>query len=119
METYSHGPMNSAKTLRQRFRVLIVALDLPERGKRSTSSREEDGVDAQMCPCGIAIESRTHIVRECEMYKEERDVIKEEGIRGIDECDVEEFDTLDSTARKRSLSQEKHGGRRRPNKKGM
>ena len=35
-------------------------LDLPERRKRYeyTSSREED---AQMCPCGKAIESGTHI----------------------------------------------------------
>ena len=30
------------------------------------------------------------------MYKEERDVLEEE-IREIDECDMEEFDTLDSS----------------------
>ena len=30
-----------------------------------------------MCPCGITIESRTHAVGECEMYKEERDVLEE------------------------------------------
>ena len=28
-----------------------------------------------MCPCGIAKESRTHIVGECETCKEERDVL--------------------------------------------
>ena len=56
-------------------------LDLPERRKRYTSSweeEEEEEIDAQMCPCGKAIESRTHIVGECEMYKEERDVLEEE-----------------------------------------
>ena len=30
------------------------------------------------------------------MYKEERDVLEEE-MREIDECDMEEFDTLDSS----------------------
>ena len=48
-----------------------------------------------VCPCGEAIESRTHIVRECEIYKEEWDVLEEE-MREIDEWDIEEFDTLDS-----------------------
>ena len=37
-----------------------------------------------MCPCGKAVESRTHIVGECEIYKEERDVLEE--MRKIDEC---------------------------------
>ena len=44
-----------------------------ERRKRYTSSRDEEEVDAQMCPCGKARESETHIVGECEMYKEEQD----------------------------------------------
>ena len=43
-----------------------------------------------MCPCGEAIESRTHRVGECEMYKEERDVLEEE-TREIDKCDMKEF----------------------------
>ena len=47
-----------------------------ERRKRHISSREEEKVDAQMCPCGKAIETKTHIVGECEMYKEERDVLE-------------------------------------------
>ena len=83
--------MDFAKTLKLRFRA--GDLDLPERRKRYTSSREEEEIDAQMCPCGKAIESRTHIVGECEMYKEERDVLEEE-TREIDECDMEEFHTL-------------------------
>ena len=29
-------------------------------------------------PCGKAMESRTHIVAECELYKEERDVLEGE-----------------------------------------
>ena len=39
-----------------------------------TSSREEEEIDAQVCPSGKAMESRFHIVGECEIYKEERDV---------------------------------------------
>ena len=46
-----------------------------------------------MCPCGRAAESRTHIVGECEIYKEERNVLE---MRKIDECDMEKFGTLDS-----------------------
>ena len=39
------------------------------------------------CPCGKAIESRTHVIGECEMYKEERDVLEEE-MGEIEECDM-------------------------------
>ena len=48
-----------------------------------------------MCPCGKAIESRTHIVGECEMHKEERHVLEDE-IREIHECDMEGFGALKS-----------------------
>ena len=67
-----------------------------ERGipKRCTSSREEEE-DAQMCPCGKAIESRTHIVGKCEMYKEERDVLKD--MKKVDECDTEKSGTLNTS----------------------
>ena len=91
MKTYLHVPIDFAKTLRIRFRV--GDLDLPEKIKRHTSSREEEEVDAQMCPCGKAIESRTHMVGESEMYREERDVSEEEK-RERDECGMEEFGTL-------------------------
>ena len=37
----------------------------------------------------------TSIVGECELYKEERDVLEEE-MREIDERDMQEFDRLDS-----------------------
>ena len=73
MKTYLHGPMDCAKTLKLRFRV--EDLDLPERRKRYASNREE-GEIAQMCPCGKAVESRTHIVGECEIFKEERNVLE-------------------------------------------
>ena len=43
------------------------------------------------------METRTHIVGECEIYKEERDVLEEEEMREIDDCDMEEFDTPDSS----------------------
>ena len=91
LKTYLHGPMDFAKTPKLRFRV--GDLNQPKRRKRRTSSREEGEVDAQTCPCGKAIESRTHIVGECEMHKEERDVLERE-MREIDECDMEGFSTL-------------------------
>ena len=94
MKRYLHGPMDYAKSLKLRFRV--GDLDLPERRNRYTSSREEEEEGAQRCPCGKAKESRTHIVGECEMYKEERDVLEEE-MKAIDGCDMEEFGTLDSS----------------------
>ena len=93
MKRYLHGPMDYAKSLKLRFRV--GDLDLPERRNRYTSSREEEEEGAQRCPCK-AKESRTHIVGECEMYKEERDVLEEE-MKAIDGCDMEEFGTLDSS----------------------
>ena len=90
MKTYLHCPMDFAKTLKLRFRV--GNLDLPERRKRYASSREEEGVDALMCPCGKAIEISTHLVGQCEMRKEERDMFEEK--RDEDECDMEELHTL-------------------------
>ena len=56
--------MDYVKKLKLRFRV--GDLDLPERRKRFTSSREEDDVATKMCPCGTT-ESWAHIVGECEM----------------------------------------------------
>ena len=52
-------------------------------------------MDAHMCPCGTTIESRTHIVGECNIYKEERDVLEE--MRKLDKCDMEEFGRLESS----------------------
>ena len=75
MKTYLHGPIDYVKNLKKlRFR--IGDLDLPERRKRYTSSRVEEE-DAQTCPCGKPRESRIHIVAECELYKEERDILEE------------------------------------------
>ena len=39
-----------------------------------------------MCPCGTTMESRTHIVGESEIYKEERDVLEEE-MGKLDDCE--------------------------------
>ena len=92
MKTYLHGPVDYAEKLKLLYRV--GDLDLPERRKRyTTSSREEEDVVTHMCPCGTTIESRTHIVGECEIYKEERDVLEEE-MRKFDVCDMEEFGKL-------------------------
>ena len=52
--TYLHGPIDYSKTLKLRFRV--GDLDVPERRKGYTSSREEEKEDGQMCPCGKAID---------------------------------------------------------------
>ena len=38
-------------------------------------------MDAHMCPFGTTVESRTHVVGECEIYKEERDAFGDEAIR--------------------------------------
>ena len=67
--------MDFARTLKLQFHA--GDLDPPERRNSYTTGREE-AVDAQMFPCGKAIGSRTRIVEECEMYKEERDVLEEE-----------------------------------------
>ena len=48
-----------------------------------------------MYPFVTAIESRTLIVGECEIYKEERDAWEE--MRKLDVCDMEEFGRLEST----------------------
>ena len=52
-------------------------------------------MDAHMCPCGTTIESRAHVVGECEINKEERDVLEGE-MRRYDGCDMEEFGRLKS-----------------------
>ena len=53
-------------------------------------------MDAHMCPCGTTIESRTHTVGECEIYKEERDALEEE-MRKLDVCDMGECGRLESS----------------------
>ena len=78
-----------ANKLKLQFRVGDLAL--PKR-KRYTSSREEEDVATNMCPCGTTIESRTHVAGECDIYKEERDVLE---MRKFDECDMEEFGRLE------------------------
>ena len=64
----------------------------PAREKRYTTSPGEE--DAQIRPRGKAVESRTHIVGECEIYQEERDALE---MRKLDECGMENFGTLDSS----------------------
>ena len=59
-----------------------------------TSSRVEEE-DAQACPCGKARESRIHIVAECELYNEERDILEEE-MREVKEGGIKSIDALDS-----------------------
>ena len=49
-----------------------------------------------ICPRGTTTESRTRIVGECEIYKEERDALEEE-VRKLDVCDMEVFRRLESS----------------------
>ena len=70
------------------------SLDLPERKKIYIRSGEE-GVATNMCPCGTTTESRTHIVGECKIYKEERDALEE--MMKFEICDMEEFGRLESS----------------------
>ena len=86
MKTYLRGPMDYAKKLKPRFRA--ADLDVPEIRKRYTSSREEEDVVTHMCQCGTTESSRTHIVGEREIEKEERDVVEEE-MGKLDVCDKE------------------------------
>ena len=67
-----------------------------QRIKRYASSREEEDLATNMYPCGTTIESRTHIVGEREIYKEERDAV-EEGVRKLDVCNMEELGRLESS----------------------
>ena len=46
-----------------------------------------------VCSCGTTTESRTHIVEECEIYKEERDALEEE-MGKLEVCDMVEFGRL-------------------------
>ena len=88
-----HGPLDAAKNLKLRFRV--GDLDLPERRKRYTNKRVKEEVDKQNFPRGKATESRTHIVAECELYQEERDV-QEREMWDLNKSGMESFDALDS-----------------------
>ena len=91
MNAHLHGPRDAAKNLKLRFRVWD--LDLPERRRRYTTNRVEEEEEKQNCPCGKAIEIRTHIVAECELYQEERDVLEGE-MRDLDRSGMKPFDAL-------------------------
>ena len=49
MKTYLHGPTEAARSWKLRFG--IGDLDLPKGMKSYASSREEEEVDAHICPC--------------------------------------------------------------------
>ena len=53
-------------------------LYLPQKREGNTSNRVDEEVDAKNCPCCKAIESRSRLEIESEIYKEERDVLDEE-----------------------------------------
>lgn len=73
MKKYPHGPTDAAMNLKLRCRV--GDLDLPERRKRHTSSREEK-IDARNCPCDRARESSIYTVAECELSQDKQDVLE-------------------------------------------
>ena len=93
MNTYLHGQMGYAKMLKLRFLSKGCGPTIKKK-EIYQCSREED-VATNMCPCGTRIESRTHIVGECVIFKEERDALEE--TRKIDVCDMEEFCRLESS----------------------
>ena len=93
MNTYLHGPKGLAKKLKLRFRV--GDLNLTKRRKRYTNSGEAEDVATNMCPCGTILESRTYLVGECEIFKEERDALQE--MRKLDVCGMGEFGRLESS----------------------
>ncbi|CAM9590179.1 unnamed protein product [Sphacelaria rigidula] len=62
------------------------------------TGRGEEDVDAHYCRCCKSIESKTHIVRKCELYKEERDVLEEE-IGKLHKCDTIKFGTSCSSGK--------------------
>lgn len=68
---------------------------LARKKKEYVSNREEEKAYAQHCLCGEAIESRTHTVTECELHKEERDVL-EGDMREVGEGGMSSFDILDN-----------------------
>ena len=70
MKKYLHGPMDYAKTMKLRFRA--GDLDLPERrGIPVVKGRRK-----KMRSCALVAKqwSRTHIVGECKIFKEEQGV---------------------------------------------
>ena len=60
-----------------------------------SSSREEEDVATNMCPCGTALGGKTHIVGECEIHQEEWDALEE--IMKLDVRVMEEFGRLESS----------------------
>ena len=94
MKTCLHDQLDYAIKLKPRFRVRD--LHLPERSKRYTRSREEEDVDAHICPCGTTVENRTHVVGECDIYKEERDASEKE-TRRLEECGMAELGRRESS----------------------
>ena len=78
-----------------KLRLRVGDLDVPGRRKRYTRSRKKEDMDAHVCPCGTTMESRTHVVGNCEIFKEELDALEE--TTKLDECDTEEFGRLESS----------------------
>ena len=57
IKSYLHSPMDFAKTLKLRFRVgdLELARKKKEVPGIPVRSREEEEIDAHMCPCGVEL----------------------------------------------------------------
>ena len=80
------------------------------------SSQEEEEEDAQMYPCGKAIESKAHIVGECEVRKEERDMLEEE-TRKTGDCNLDSF--VESSEKASAILEIDDGHNRWRNRKGI
>ena len=77
----------------------------------------EEEEDRQSCPCGKAVESRTHTVAEYELYQEERDVLEGE-MQDLNKGGMESFAALDRRERTIAILG-KDGGHRRRNRTGI
>ena len=56
-------------------------------------------------PFGTPIESRIHMVGECEIYKEERDALKE--MRKLNVCDMEEFGITERSEKTSAIARDR------------
>lgn len=94
--------MDYAQKLKKQFR--IGDLDLPEGRKRYISNTEEQDT-MKACPYGKAGESRTHIIEECELCRDEREALEEQ-TRNIG-CGMAKFSAFGKSAKKIAMSGDK------------
>ena len=93
--------------LREKVETAVSCRGLgPARKKNKLPVVERRRTWLQICaPCGTT-ESRTHIVGECEIYREGRNAL-EDGMRKLDVCDMKEFGRLESSEKTIAILRDK------------